>query len=240
MHDAVSVGDLLYVTWPRNTFPLCVDAERHLLIAGGIGITPILAMPYALHRDGATFEVHYCARDAECASFADELRSLCAPGHLHFHFDDGDPARGLDLRELLEAYKANTHLYVCGPKGLLDGAVVAAGHWPGEAIHFERFTAVAANQRAHGDPFEIQVMPEGRIVAVGRDETALVALLRSGAQIPYQCEGGICGTCRVCLVSGEVIHRDAVLKPEERADTMITCVSRGRGRIGIALIGDDD
>jgi ferredoxin-NADP reductase len=240
MHDKLAVGDILYVTRPRNDFPLSESAGRHLLIAGGIGITPILAMVHELVCRKSVLEVHYCARHVAQAAFLTELQSLCPVGSLHLHYDGGDPARGLDLRELLANPDSTVHIYVCGPKGLLDAAIVAAGHWPSENIHYERFSAVAPSQRAQGEPFEIEVIPDARIIVVGEHETALDALRRNEVVIPSQCEGGICGTCRVRLLDGQVIHRDAVLKQTERANTMITCVSRGKGRIRVAPIPADE
>jgi vanillate O-demethylase ferredoxin subunit len=238
MHERVAVGDVLYVTRPRNDFPLG-ECGRHLLIAGGIGVTPILAMAYELTHRGSAFELHYCAREPARAAFVEELRSICPAGSLHFHFDGGDPARGLDLSALLADRGADEHVYVCGPKNFLDATLAAAAHWASDRVHYERFAAMASGQRAHGEPFEIEVLPEARIVAVGEAETALDALRRDGVAVPFQCEGGICGTCRVRIVAGEIVHRDAALGARERSDTMITCVSRGIGRISIALFPDD-
>jgi vanillate monooxygenase ferredoxin subunit len=239
MHDSLGVGDILYGTRPRNDFPLS-ETGRHLLIAGGIGITPILAMAYELARRQSAFELHYCARDAARAAFLTELQSLCPTGNLHIHFDGGNPAKGLNLSELLSDHAGDVHLYVCGPKSFLDAAIAAAERWPSEHVHYERFSAVEPSQRAHGEAFEIEVMPAARIVPVGKNETALDALRAAGLAIASQCEGGICGTCRVHLIAGDVIHRDAVLSNKERADTMITCVSRGKGRVRIALIAADE
>ena len=139
LHDLVKVGDLVDVSEPRNHFPLAEDAAHHLLIAGGIGITPIMAMIAELGRRCAEFRVHYCTRSLEETAFSDVLSPLAAQGRLSFHHDGGDPSRGLDLVNLLRERAPGTHLYYCGPAGLMAAAASAAAHWPAGTVHCEHF-----------------------------------------------------------------------------------------------------
>jgi len=130
LHEGVRVGDLVEGSMPRNNFPLAAGAERHLLIAGGIGITPIMAMVAELRRRRADFRVHYCTRSPEETAFLDDLAVLAALGRVQFHHDGGDPAKGLDIAALLREPPPGTHLYYCGPVGLMDAVARAATHWP--------------------------------------------------------------------------------------------------------------
>jgi ferredoxin-NADP reductase len=139
MHEIVRVGDLVAGSMPRNNFPLAAEAERHLLIAGGIGITPIMAMIADLRRRRAEFHVHYCTRSPEETAFLDDLAVLAALGRVQFHHDGGDPAKGLDIAAALREPRPGTHLYYCGPAGMMAAAAAAAAHWPAGTVHFEFF-----------------------------------------------------------------------------------------------------
>jgi ferredoxin-NADP reductase len=138
-HEAVRVGDVVQGSVPRNNFPLAAEAERHLLIAGGIGITPIMAMIAELRRRRAEFRVHYCTRSPEETAFLDDLAVLAAQGRVRFHHDGGDPANGLDIAATLRACRPGTHLYYCGPAGMMAAAATASAHWPPGTVHFEFF-----------------------------------------------------------------------------------------------------
>jgi len=139
LHEEVRVGSLVAVSMPRNNFPLAAEAARHLLIAGGIGITPIMAMIAELRRRRAEFHVHYCARSPDETAFLDELAMLAALGRLQFHHDGGDPAKGLDIAATLRESRSGTHLYYCGPAGMMAAAAKASAHWPSGTVHFEFF-----------------------------------------------------------------------------------------------------
>jgi ferredoxin-NADP reductase len=139
LHERVRVGDLVEASTPRNNFPLAARAERHLLIAGGIGITPIMAMIAELRRRRAEFSVHYCTRSPEETAFLDDLAVLAAQGRVQFHHDGGDPAKGLDLAATLRECRPGTHLYYCGPAGMMAAAEAAAAHWPPGTVHCEYF-----------------------------------------------------------------------------------------------------
>jgi len=139
MHENVRVGDHVAGSMPRNNFPLAAGAEHYLLIAGGIGITPIMAMIAELRRRRAEFRVHYCTRSPEETAFLDDLAVLAALGRVQFHHDGGDPAKGLDIAAALREPRPGTHLYYCGPAGMMAAAAAASAHWPAGTVHFEFF-----------------------------------------------------------------------------------------------------
>jgi vanillate O-demethylase ferredoxin subunit len=139
LHEEVRVGHVVEASTPRNNFPLAAEAARHLLIAGGIGITPIMAMIAELRRRRAEFHVHYCTRSPEETAFLDDLAVLAAQGRVQFHHDGGDPANGLDLVATLSDCRPGTHLYYCGPAGMMAAAAKASAHWPAGTVHFEFF-----------------------------------------------------------------------------------------------------
>src|SRR6516165_2744695 len=139
LHEEVRVGALVAGSMPRNNFPLAAEADRHLLLAGGIGITPIMAMIADLRRRRAEFHLHYCTRSPEETAFLDDLAVLAALGRVQFHHDGGDPAKGLDVAATLRERRPGTHLYCCGPAGMMAAATAAAKHWPSNAVHCEYF-----------------------------------------------------------------------------------------------------
>ncbi len=139
LHDRARAGDLVEGSPPRNNFPLAVEAERHLMIAGGIGITPIMAMIAELRRRRAEFRVHYCTRSPDETAFLDDLAVLAAQGLVQFHHDGGDPAKGLDIVAALRECRPGTHLYYCGPAGMMAAAAAASAHWPLGTVHCEYF-----------------------------------------------------------------------------------------------------
>jgi len=143
-HEAVRVGDIVAASLPRNNFPLAAGAEHYLMIAGGIGITPIMAMVAELRRRRAEFLLHYCTRSPEETAFLEDLAVLAAMGRVVFHHDGGDPAKGLDVAAALRDYRPGTQLYYCGPAGIMAAAAAASGHWPPEAVHCEYFTGPMA------------------------------------------------------------------------------------------------
>jgi vanillate O-demethylase ferredoxin subunit len=138
-HEVARVGDIVETSPPRNHFPLAADAEHYLLLAGGIGITPIMAMIAELRRRRADFRLHYCTRSPEETAFLNDLAVLAAQGRVVFHHDGGDPAKGLDIAATLRDRPPGTHLYYCGPAGMLAAAAAASSHWPPETVHCEYF-----------------------------------------------------------------------------------------------------
>ncbi|MGH7030925.1 MAG: PDR/VanB family oxidoreductase, partial [Stellaceae bacterium] len=198
LHEAARVGDPVEVSLPRNNFPLAEDAARHLFLAGGIGITPIMAMVAELRRRGADFLVHYCTRSPEATAFRDELDLLAAQGRVRLHHDGGDPARGLDIGAALREPQPGTHLYYCGPAGMMAAAKDAAAHWPAGTVHCEYFTGPAAlpPQPLEEDrPFRVRLAESGAEYEIPPGETIIDVLRRHGIAVRTSCELGYCGAC---------------------------------------------
>lgn len=228
MHDAVAVGTELTIGHPVNLFPIDHRGRKHLLIAGGIGITPFVAMAEQLSLTGAPFELHYCVRDAGRCAYGDRLAGAYG-GRVRLYRDDAGEALPLD--RLLDHQPLGTHLYVCGPGPMIDwvlGRARAAG-WPGENLHAERFLAPPP-----GDPFTLRLARSGRSVAVGAHQSVLEAVEAAGVDAPFLCRGGACGQCETAVVScdGALVHNDIYLTPEERGSgrKIMICVSRLKGR----------
>lgn len=229
MHEAVHTGSALAISAPKNHFPLA-DAAHTLLIAGGIGVTPILAMAEALAAKGAAFEMHYCARSPARAAFRERLAASGFAGHVHFHYDSGDAAQQLDLPALL-ATPSDTHLYVCGPSGFISAVLAAARMqgWPEAQLHVEYFSGAAADT-AGDQPFDVKLASSGQVLTVPAGRSVLQVLAEQGVDIPYSCEEGVCGTCLTRVLAGVPDHRDLYLSDEERAanDQFTPCCSRAR------------
>ena len=231
MHDRVMVGDLLTISAPKNHFPLAHEAKKSLLLAGGIGITPILCMAERLAAIGADFEMHYCTRSADRTAFRDHILKSGFVDRVHFHFDDGDESQKLKLAPLLESAASDTHLYVCGPGGFLDfvrGCAKDQG-WPDTRVHFEYFSAKPVD--GHGDTaFDVRLASSGRTVNVPIGCSIVQALASVGVDLPVSCEQGVCGTCLTRVLEGTPDHRDHYLTDAERAinDQMLPCCSRAK------------
>jgi len=226
MADDLQVGAELRVSTPRNNFELAPRARSFIFIAGGIGITPVLAMMRHLKQAGNDdFRLYYCTRDAAGTAFADALAAEFA-GRVLIHHDNGDPNAAYDFWPVLEAPTA-AHVYCCGPKGLMDSVADMSGHWPSGSVHFESF-GVDAAAFAENRPFVARLKRSDRSVAVGKDESLLDALRSAGVTVRSSCESGTCGTCKTGLIAGEAEHRDMVLSDEEREQHIMVCVSRAK------------
>ncbi len=231
MHQHVQVGDVLRISTPRNHFPLAHGAAHSVLLAGGIGVTPILCMAERLAVTGGAFEMHYCTRSPARTAFRQRIAASSFAAQVHFHHDDGDAAQKLQLAPLLAAVKPGVHLYVCGPKGYMDwvlGSARAAG-WPAEQLHYEFFGAEVAPSDSDA-AFEVQLASSGRIIVVPKDQTVVQALAAAGVQVLTSCEQGVCGTCLTRVLEGECEHKDMYLTPEEQAanDQFTPCCSRAK------------
>jgi len=231
LHDKVRVGDMLSLGPVRNAFPLATSAQHSVLIAGGIGITPLKAMAHALAAQGASFELHYCARSEQHAAFREVLAALVPPGRLHFHFDGGDPARGLQLPALLAAPTPGVHLYFCGPGGFMNACAEASAHWPAGTVHSEHFKApVPAAPVLPEGGFEVRFARTGETIQVGADQTIVRAIELTGRRVPTSCLSGLCGACKVDYLDGEVDHRDYILNDDEKTRCLTLCVSRAKSK----------
>lgn len=232
MHDEAEVGSTLRVDRPDNSFPLG-EAPDYLLIAGGIGITPILAMANRLAEHGKPFQLIYCTRSAGEAAYLDDMRARFGE-RLTVHHDDGDPEKVYDFWDHF-AEARDMHVYCCGPKPLMEEIDAISGHWPEGRIHFEDFKPVET-VRADDTAFDVTLAKSGKSVAVPADKSILEALREAGVSVPSSCESGTCGTCKTGLVDGEVDHRDMVLMDNERADHIMICVSRAKsGKLTLDL-----
>jgi ferredoxin-NADP reductase len=228
LHESVRAGDLVEVSLPRNNFPLSAAAERHLLIAGGIGIAPIMSMISELRRRRAEFEVHYCTRSPARTAFRRELAPLATEGRLRFHHDGGNPVRGLDIGAALRDPRPGTHLYYCGPAPLMAAAAQAAREWPPGNLHCEYFTGAPEIIPDEDRPFRVKLARSGRDYEVPAGETIVSVLQRHGIAVRTSCELGYCGACLTPYLAGEPDHRDQVLEENGRGRYVLICCSRSR------------
>jgi vanillate O-demethylase ferredoxin subunit len=233
MH-ALSEGALLDISEPRNHFPLVQDAAHSILLAGGIGVTPILCMAERLAHQGASFEMHYCTREPERAAFRERFDAPHLKPHSQLYFDTAPATERIDLARVLKALADHTHVYVCGPAGFIDFVLDTTRRlgWRSENVHREYFGAPAANAAVHDTdgPFQVKLASSGRIVEVAATQTIVVALEAAGVTIATSCEQGVCGTCLTRVLEGEPDHRDVYLTDEERAanDQFLPCCSRSK------------
>jgi vanillate O-demethylase ferredoxin subunit len=229
MHERISVGDVLEISTPKNHFALAHEARKSLLLAGGIGITPILCMAERLTTVNADFEMHYCTRSRERTAFAGRIERAPFGTKVQFHFDDGSESQLLDLATLLRVPQAGTHLYVCGPKGFMDAVLQTArgAGWPEHQLHYE-FFAAAVPKSANDGSFEVKLASSGRVLTVSKDQTVVQALFAAGVDVPVSCEQGVCGTCVTRVIDGTPDHRDVYLTPDEQAlnNQFTPCCSR--------------
>ena len=233
MHEQVREGDVLTISTPRNHFPL-VRAERTLLLAGGIGVTPLLCMAQRLGALGADFELHYCTRSAERTAFRAEIAAAPFADRVHLHFDDGDAAQKLDAARLLAAPAPGTHVYVCGPTGFIDHVVgmAAAQGWDQANVHLEYFGAAPQDTSGDGS-FAVRIASSGQTYTVAKDQSVVQALLAHGIEILTSCEQGVCGTCVTRVLEGECEHRDLYFTDAEKAanDQFTPCCSRAKSAV---------
>lgn len=221
LHDHVKVGDILHVSRPVNTFPIAQKAKHHILIAGGIGITPFLSMIDYFQSSSISYKLHFCTRSVKDTPFHRRLSHLPA-NRISFHHDGGDPKKGIDLTAVLSDLDSGAHVYCCGPDGLMRAVEAATSHLNRKRVHFESFVSAPTTLNT----FKVKVESTGQIFSVGPEQTILQVLRENGIKVDSQCETGSCGTCIVQYSQGEVLHKDFALSPEERRTSMTTCVSR--------------
>lgn len=231
MHQQVQEGQLLQISAPKNHFGLAHDARRSLLLAGGIGVTPILCMAERLGMTGADFAMHYCTRSRDRTAFLQRITASSYASRVQFHFDDGAADQKLDLVALLADPQDGVHLYVCGPKGFMDAVLKTAREegWPENQLHYEFFGAEVARSDSDAG-FEVQLASSGRVITVAKDQTVTQALSAAGVEVQTSCEQGVCGTCLTRVLSGVPDHKDMYLTPEEQAanDQFTPCCSRAK------------
>jgi dimethylamine monooxygenase subunit B len=226
MHDSVGVGSTLEIAHPVNLFGLSKIGRKHILIAGGVGITPILGQMEDLHQDGVPYEIHYSVRSPDHAAFLSRLQQRAAD-RLKVYYDSSGHA--IDFDGLLSTQPLGTHFYVCGPAGMIELVVAKARAWgwPESHIHWEQFSAPPA-----GEAFDVHLAKSRVDVHVVPDQSLLESIEAAGVEVPYLCRGGVCGFCRtdVLELDGELIHNDHYLSDEEKASgrVIMPCVSRAR------------
>ncbi|MFT9015998.1 MAG: PDR/VanB family oxidoreductase [Acetobacter sp.] len=231
VHDQVCLGRKLTIGAPRNLFALDTGAAYSVLVGGGIGVTPLIAMAYELHDRRQPFTLHYVARDPV---FAQVLAATPFADRVVVHDRSTPDAPRLDLAQALSAGAlpqgaeiASTHVYTCGPLGLMD-AVFETGQalgYAGQTLHREAFSAEPV---VGGEGFSVLAARSGVRVEVGPEESIAAALGKAGVKVTLSCEQGICGTCVVSVLEGEADHRDQYLTDEERTDQIALCCSRAR------------
>lgn len=227
VHEQLRVGMTLTISAPRNNFPLHEEADHSVLIAGGIGITPILSMAQRLQALGRSFEVIYLARSHSAAAFVDTLTALACAVHWHFDNEAGGPP---DLKALLaeRSPKVNTHYYACGPAAMLDAFEKACTDLAYANAHIERFAAVEVKAADDArQQFTVELRKSQKTFEVTPDTTLHKQLLALKVHVPFSCEEGICGSCETRVLEGTPDHRDMVLSASEQASNqvMMVCVS---------------
>ncbi|MBV8156327.1 MAG: oxidoreductase [Dyella sp.] len=229
MHQ-LAVGDRIEVEPPKNDFALHDAPHEAVLIAGGIGITPILSMARQLEAAGRPYALHYGARSADLMPYRMEIEEL-AGAKAQLYFDGGDPSRGMQLVSVLGAPQASRYVYVCGPRALIDATLDQAQRlgWPRSHIHFELFSAPATTAADQG--ITVLLARSGRKIDVPAGTSILDALIAAGCDPLFDCRRGECGMCAVRMLDGEAEHRDYALSDEEHTEGMVCiCVSRARSQ----------
>ncbi len=221
VHEYLGVAEILKIGGPRNHFPLIEDAPHSVLIAGGIGITPIWCMAQRLQKLGRSFELHYASRTRDEAAFLQELQKL-PQAHVHI---DAEAGGFLDLAPLVANAPAGSHFYCCGPAPMLAGYETVTKHVPAAQVHAEYFTA--KEEAANEGGYVVELRKSELEFAIPQGRTILQVLRDAGVDTPYSCESGVCGACEAKVISGDVDHRDNVLTETERkaSKTMMICCS---------------
>lgn len=232
IHEALRPGATLEVEGPHNHFALDETAPHSVLIAGGIGVTPLLAMARRLAALGRPWTLHYVARSRARMAFADTLRDLAARGgaSLHLHCtQEGDPR--LDLPAIVAALPEGAHVYACGPAGLMAAFEAATAALPRQRVHLEHFAST--QQAATDGGYTVKLARDGRSLPIAKGRSILDALIEVGLQPPHSCREGTCGSCETRVLEGTPDHRDEVLTDDERAagTRMMICCSGAKSPV---------
>jgi tetrachlorobenzoquinone reductase len=233
IHDELRVGRTVKISVPRNNFPLKEDAAHTILIAGGIGITPIWCMVQRLVELGRPWTLHYACRSRADMAFVEALEGMSGP---QFHFDDQHGGKVIDVAAIVGAAPQDAHLYCCGPTPMLQAFESATASWPREQIHIEYFTPKAEPAKKGG--FTVELARSGQEFFIPEGQSILQVLLDEGIDVDYSCELGICGACEQRVISGIPEHRDSILSEEEQAENtrvMICCAGCKTDRLVLDL-----
>jgi ferredoxin-NADP reductase len=229
LHEGLAVGGTLTISQPLNLFPFDRRGKKHLFFAGGIGITPFMAMMDQMSRDGMNFELHYAVRTRAHGAYWRELEARYGAHRIRVYCDAENLF--IPVETLLTGQPLGTHLYVCGPSGMIDGVLNKATSlgWPSQNLHSERFLAPPP-----GNPFEAILKKSAKTVTVGSHQSILEAVEAAGVDAPYLCRGGACGQCETNVLGceGAIEHNDHYLEPADKASgrKIMICVSRLKGR----------
>jgi ferredoxin-NADP reductase len=223
--EQMKVGDQIKISAPRNNFPLVENADHVVLVAGGIGITPIWCMAQELEAQGRSWKIHYACRSQADMAFLSDLKKL-DPERVHLHFDDEADGKVLDLTAAIAEAPANAHFYCCGPNPMLKAFEAAAASRPRANVHIEYFTAKEEASANELGGFWVELTRSGEEYFIPPGKKVLEVLFDAGVDVDYSCELGICGACETRVISGTPIHHDSVLSEEEQASNekvMICC-----------------
>ncbi|MGA2941676.1 MAG: PDR/VanB family oxidoreductase [Xanthobacteraceae bacterium] len=223
--EQMKVGDLIKISAPRNNFPLVENADHVVLVAGGIGITPIWCMAQELEAQSRSWKIHYACRSQADMAFLSDLKKL-DPERVHLHFDDEAGGKVLDLTAAIAEAPANAHFYCCGPNPMLKAFEAAAASRPRANVHIEYFTAKEEASANELGGFWVELTRSGEEYFIPPGKKVLEVLFDAGVDVDYSCELGICGACETRVISGTPIHHDSVLSEEEQASNekvMICC-----------------
>lgn len=230
IYENIHANGTLQISAPKNNFPLVHDSRRVHLVAGGIGITPIMTMIADCQRRNIKFHLHYCVHTRQRAAFLDILQPLMETGCAVLYVSDEE--RRLDINDLFQRTSTEEHIYYCGPSRLMDQMAQVTARWPAGLIHFERFDiSDAAGSALISDsdvPFEIQLLSSGKTYTVEPGEMIVQVLRRHGVQVDTSCEQGYCGTCMTRYVGGIPDHRDSVLDDGNRKHYLMICCARAK------------
>ncbi len=229
LHETLKLGDELTISQPLNLFPYDVRGRKHIFMAGGIGITPFMAMMDQMSREGSNFELHYAVRDRQHGAYWQELQKRYGEHRIKIYVDVEKLFIPTDA--ILANQPLGTHLYVCGPSGMIDGVLgkATALGWPKQNLHSERFLAPLP-----GDIFKAVLQRSNKTIVVGTHQSILEAVEAAGIDAPYLCRGGACGQCETSVIScnGTIEHHDIFLEPDDKASgkKIMICVSRVKGQ----------
>jgi ferredoxin-NADP reductase len=228
IHRSFAEGRTIRISVPRNNFKLVETATKSILLGGGIGVTPLIAMAYRLHAKGADFELHYCTRSKDRTAFMEDIAAASFAGQVFIHHDDGLPEQRFDPATL-PTPAPGIHLYICGPGGFMDWIIGAAKTrgYADDHVHKEYFTA---DVDVSGATFVVEARRSGKTVTVKEKESIADALASVGIDLPLSCEQGVCGTCLTDVIEGIPDHRDMYQTDGEKASNkqMTPCCSRAK------------
>jgi ferredoxin-NADP reductase len=230
IHERLKAGRPVMISQPRNHFPLVGDARRSLLLAGGIGVTPLMAMAHQLHRERQEFTFFYKAKTRAGAGFVGELEAAPWRERVHFHFSD---EKRLNIADVLGDFQPGDQLYTCGPAAFMDAVFASAMEqgWPEECLHREYFS-VPGDIEYENHAFRLKLAASGREIDIPADRSAADVLIEAGFPVEVKCSDGLCGTCVAVYAEGEVEHRDYVLSKEQRKTRLTLCCSRAKAAGG--------